>query len=153
MYRGKLHNGIQVAIKTMRIQILSSDESQKPLKVSDQWLQYPLLISLQNAARELHTWSKCQHPNVLKLLGVVQFRDQIGMVAEWMGNGSLIAHVLQQPAVDRCRLVRTLHIIRLLFADHAEKRVYKYAMVLHIYIRLEWWAAWYSICLFIHLGR
>lgn len=89
VYRGKLYGGTQVAIKTMRIHILSSDESQKPLK---------------NAARELHTWSKCQHPNVLKLLGLVEFRNQIGMVAEWMDHGSLISHVIQQPSVDRCRL-------------------------------------------------
>lgn len=69
-----------------------------------------LLISFQNAARELHTWSKCQHPNVLKLLGLVQFRNQIGMVAEWMGNGSLITYVLQQPAADRCWLVCDFHV-------------------------------------------
>ncbi|KAF8593915.1 kinase-like protein [Ceratobasidium sp. AG-I] len=89
VYRGKLNDGTPVAIKTMRIQILSTNEIQKPLK---------------NAARELHTWSKCQHPNVLRLLGLVQFRNQIGMVAEWMDNGSLIAYILQQAAANRYQL-------------------------------------------------
>ncbi|KAF8593561.1 kinase-like protein, partial [Ceratobasidium sp. AG-I] len=59
---------------------------------------------MQNAARELHTWSKCQHPNVLKLLGLVQFRDQIGMVSLWVENGNLLQYLGQHPSVNRCRM-------------------------------------------------
>ncbi|KAG8712646.1 hypothetical protein FRC09_019620 [Ceratobasidium sp. 395] len=73
----------------MRMQILSSEEGIKPLK---------------DAARELYTWSKCAHPNVLRLLGVVEFRDQIGMVAEWMENGSLPLYIKLRPSTNRCRL-------------------------------------------------
>ncbi|KAF8595451.1 kinase-like protein [Ceratobasidium sp. AG-I] len=88
VYRGALMDGIQVAIKTMRIHV-HSEEGQKPLK---------------NAARELHTWSKCQHPNVLKLLGLVEFRGQIGMVSLWMKNGSLPAYLIRYPDVNRCKM-------------------------------------------------
>ncbi|KAG8785536.1 hypothetical protein FRC12_017464, partial [Ceratobasidium sp. 428] len=89
VYRGRLYNGVRVAIKAMRMQILSSEEDAKPLK---------------DAARELYTWSKCAHPNVLGLLGVVEFRDQIGMVAEWMENGNLPLYIKLRPSVNRCRL-------------------------------------------------
>ncbi|KAF8602014.1 kinase-like protein, partial [Ceratobasidium sp. AG-I] len=54
--------------------------------------------------RELHTWSKCQHPNVVKLLGLVQFRRQIGMVSLWMKNGNLSQYLGQHPDLDRCRM-------------------------------------------------
>ncbi|KAF8607272.1 kinase-like protein [Ceratobasidium sp. AG-I] len=87
VYRGKLQDGSQVAIKTMRVN--SCNEAHKPLK---------------DAARELHTWSKCQHPNVLKLLGLVEFRGQIGMVSAWMKKGSLPPYLDQNPEVDRCQM-------------------------------------------------
>ncbi|KAG8763924.1 hypothetical protein FRC12_008356 [Ceratobasidium sp. 428] len=89
VYRGSLNGGVQVAIKTMRIHLVSSEEGRKPLK---------------DAARELHTWSKCRHPSVLKLLGVVQFRDQIGMVAEWMEHGNLTSYIMRRPTANRCQL-------------------------------------------------
>ncbi|KAF8599204.1 kinase-like protein [Ceratobasidium sp. AG-I] len=88
VYRGKLLDSSQVAIKTMRI-LINTSETQKPLK---------------NAARELHTCSKCQHPNVLSLLGLVGFRDQIGMVSPWMENGSLPSFLEKYPEADRCQL-------------------------------------------------
>ncbi|KAF8593909.1 kinase-like protein [Ceratobasidium sp. AG-I] len=108
----------------MRIQILSPDEIQTPLKVSNQRFRFLPLTSLQNAARELHTWSKCQHPNVLKLLGLVQFRNQIGMVAEWMGNGNLPAYILKHPDANRhqlcvqvCNGLSYLHEIGVIHGD------------------------------------
>ncbi|KAF8602025.1 kinase-like protein [Ceratobasidium sp. AG-I] len=88
VYRGTLTDGVQVAVKTMRIHV-HSEEGQKPLK---------------NAARELHTWSKCQHPNILKLLGLVEFRGQIGMVSRWMKNGSLPAYLDRFPDVNRSQI-------------------------------------------------
>lgn len=59
---------------------------------------------LQHAALELHTWSKCRHPNVVELLGAAEFRDQIGMVSLWMENGSLPSFLAKHPDVDRCQL-------------------------------------------------
>jgi len=90
VYHGRFYGGkFQVAIKTVRHHINSSDEAQKPLK---------------HAARELHTWSKCRHPNVLTLLGLVEFRNQIGMVSLWMENGSLLLYLEKNPDVDRCQM-------------------------------------------------
>ncbi|KAG9087555.1 ATP binding [Ceratobasidium sp. UAMH 11750] len=86
IYYAKLRNGSQVAIKTMRLQIDPTSEGTKHLK---------------HAARELHTWAKCDHPNVLKLLGLAVFRDQIGMVSPWMGNGSLPSYLSREPNPDR----------------------------------------------------
>ncbi|KAG8781498.1 hypothetical protein FRC12_021845 [Ceratobasidium sp. 428] len=60
--------------------------------------------SLKHAALELYTWSKCRHPNVQPLLGLVEFRGQIGMVSTWEVNGNLSEHVRLRPNVDRCWL-------------------------------------------------
>jgi hypothetical protein len=63
---------------------------------------------VQDVCRELHTWSKCQHANVLMLLGLAKFRDQLGMISRWMKNGNIPWYLRQHPEVDRCRLVRFL---------------------------------------------
>ncbi|KAG8724898.1 hypothetical protein FRC09_012310 [Ceratobasidium sp. 395] len=58
----------------------------------------------QRTARELHTWSKCNHPNVANLLGLAEFREQIAMVSVWMENGDLRSYVNKYPNVDRIKL-------------------------------------------------
>ncbi|KAG8795785.1 hypothetical protein FRC12_009792 [Ceratobasidium sp. 428] len=80
---------MDVAIKTIRLYVDSSDQSQKHMKY---------------AARELYTWSKCRHPNVQELLGLVMFRDQIGMVAAWESNGDLPRYLERNTNTDRCRM-------------------------------------------------
>ncbi|QRV97881.1 kinase domain protein [Ceratobasidium sp. AG-Ba] len=63
VYRFKLSsNQAQVALKIRRL-MASEDEA-----------------NLTEAARELHTWSKCNHPNVIKLLGFAKFRGRIAMI-------------------------------------------------------------------------
>ncbi|KAG8714157.1 hypothetical protein FRC08_012297, partial [Ceratobasidium sp. 394] len=99
VYRGQLIDNTAVAVKTMRFQIASSTEGHKSLKSSNS------LKWMQRAARELHVWSKCQHPNVLPLLGVVVFKNQIGMVSKWMERGNLRWHINQNPDVNRCKLI------------------------------------------------
>ncbi|KAF8596234.1 kinase-like protein, partial [Ceratobasidium sp. AG-I] len=54
--------------------------------------------------REIHTWSKCDHPNVLKLLGLVEFRDQIGMVSPWMKEGNLVHYLQREPGANRLNI-------------------------------------------------
>ncbi|CAE6423353.1 unnamed protein product [Rhizoctonia solani] len=56
---------------------------------------------LLRAARELHTWSKCKHPNVLPLYGLATFRDRIGMVSPWMSKGTLPQYLKTNPNADR----------------------------------------------------
>lgn len=70
----------------------------------------------QHAARELHTWSKCRHPNVVELLGLAEFRGQIGMVSFWMENGNLPSYLARHHDADRCQLVRYQYI-RFICAD------------------------------------
>ncbi|KAF8593986.1 kinase-like protein, partial [Ceratobasidium sp. AG-I] len=41
------------------------------------------------------------HPNVLKMLGLVEFRDQIGMVSQWMEEGNLPHYLEREPGADR----------------------------------------------------
>ncbi|KAF8593106.1 kinase-like protein [Ceratobasidium sp. AG-I] len=89
IYRCKLQNGDPVAIKCMRFTVDTAGEPQKHLK---------------HAAREIHTWAKCEHPHVLKLLGVAQFRGLIGMVSPWVVRGSLNHFVDRNPEVNKLRL-------------------------------------------------
>ncbi|KAG8724213.1 hypothetical protein FRC09_020797 [Ceratobasidium sp. 395] len=89
VYRGMLHDSTEVAIKTLRLAPSPPSDVQK---------------SLKRAARELHVWSKCQHPNVLPLIGLVVFRDQIAMVSRWMGLGDLRSYIRQTPNEDRFRM-------------------------------------------------
>ncbi|QRV95310.1 Tyrosine kinase family catalytic domain protein [Ceratobasidium sp. AG-Ba] len=89
IYRGKLKDGIEVAIKTLRIYADSGEQGQKHFK---------------HAARELYVWAKCQHPNVQRLLGLALFRDQIGMISEWESNGDLPCYLSRHPTVDRSYL-------------------------------------------------
>ncbi|KAG9122724.1 hypothetical protein FRC07_000765 [Ceratobasidium sp. 392] len=87
IFRGKLKDATEVAIKTVRLYVGSSEQNQKHMKY---------------ASRELYTWSKCQHPNVHSLLGLVTFRKQIGMIAEWESNGSMPQYLELHDEVDRC---------------------------------------------------
>ncbi|KAG8708284.1 hypothetical protein FRC08_018980 [Ceratobasidium sp. 394] len=90
VYREKLRDGRQVAIKALRVSLDADDEADKLPK---------------RAARELYTWSKCQHPNVLPLLGLAQVQDQIRMVSLWMENGSLPSYLAKHPSLNRCDMV------------------------------------------------
>lgn len=53
-------------------------------------------------------WSRLDHPNVLNLLGICVFGGEIGMVAEWMPNGSITEYAINHPEVDQLKLVGLL---------------------------------------------
>ncbi|KAG8779179.1 hypothetical protein FRC12_024593 [Ceratobasidium sp. 428] len=89
IYRGDLKDGTQVAIKTIRLYVGSSEQDHKILK---------------HAAHEVYAWSKCKHPNVQPLLGLVMFQGHIGMIARWEANGSLPQYLERRKDVDRCTL-------------------------------------------------
>ncbi|KAG9089724.1 hypothetical protein FRC06_001415 [Ceratobasidium sp. 370] len=89
IYRGKMKDGVDVAIKTMRLYVAAEDGDKK---------------RLNRVARELYTWSKFNHPNITKLLGLVKFRDQVGMISTWETNGSLDIYLKKRPQANRCRL-------------------------------------------------
>jgi serine/threonine protein kinase len=50
-------------------------------------------------------WSKCNHANVQKLLGIAQVRNQIAMVSPWMVNGDVRAYLRLNVDLDRCSMV------------------------------------------------
>ena len=111
IYRGRLFDGFRVAIRTMRVLNDPSDSSgiPEPLTVFTILLCSVRVKSqtiLQDISEDLHTWSNCRHLNVLPLLGLVDFRSQIGMVTCWMENGSVPTYLYRHPEVDRCQMVR-----------------------------------------------
>ncbi|KAG8788164.1 hypothetical protein FRC12_014859 [Ceratobasidium sp. 428] len=87
IYQGRLKNGTHVAIKTIRKYTDSSEQNQKIFK---------------HAAHEVYAWSKCKHPNVQPLLGLVMFRGLIGMIAQWESNGTLPQYLERHADADRC---------------------------------------------------
>ncbi|KDN33753.1 hypothetical protein RSAG8_13151, partial [Rhizoctonia solani AG-8 WAC10335] len=109
VYRGSLLGGLRIALKTPRIS----------LNVLEENPDY-----LTDVAREIHTWSKCDHPNVLHFLGLAELRGQIGMVAPWMEHGRLTSYLEKVFSVDRCKLctqicegVAYLHHIGIVHGD------------------------------------
>ncbi|KAG8792910.1 hypothetical protein FRC12_004496 [Ceratobasidium sp. 428] len=88
VYRAKLRNGQEVAIKCLRVYIKTKEGRQ---------IQ-------RMASHEMYTWSKAEDPNVLKLLGVARFQDQLAMVSPWMSNGDIMAYLAKHPQADRCEL-------------------------------------------------
>ncbi|KAG8756083.1 hypothetical protein FRC12_010689 [Ceratobasidium sp. 428] len=89
VHQGTLLDGTKVALKCLRLYVSETESNRRALKY---------------AARELHTWSKCQHPNIMDLLGLVEFRGQIAMVSLWMENGSVDHLDVNNHAIDRCRI-------------------------------------------------
>ncbi|CUA71616.1 Proto-oncogene tyrosine-protein kinase ROS [Rhizoctonia solani] len=85
VHQGALRHGEQVAVKCLRMPGIH-DSNDKQLKF---------------AAHELYVWSKCRHRNVLKLLGVAIYDNQIAMVSPWMANGDMPTYLSNYPETDR----------------------------------------------------
>ncbi|KAG8702334.1 hypothetical protein FRC08_003548 [Ceratobasidium sp. 394] len=90
IYKGVLRGGQRVAIKCARL--FPQQDEKEGRKV------------LKRTARELYSWSRFQHENVLQLFGLAQFREQVAMVSPWMDNEALPAYITRNPSADRYRL-------------------------------------------------
>ncbi|KAG8768692.1 hypothetical protein FRC12_005427 [Ceratobasidium sp. 428] len=90
IYQGALIGGEKIAIKCARLFLQQEDISRRK--------------DLKRAAREMDSWSHFEHANVLKLLGLALFRDQMAMISPWMDRGTLLQHLERSPVVDRCQL-------------------------------------------------
>ncbi|KAJ1300895.1 hypothetical protein OPQ81_003321 [Rhizoctonia solani] len=88
IWRGKLNDGTDVAVKVWRISWLST-ENHKILK---------------RLTREIYNWSKTNHANVHQLLGVMMFQGRVGMVSRWMPNGNLQEYLSKHKTADRYQL-------------------------------------------------
>lgn len=108
VYQGRLDDGSKVAIKKLRFVV-----NHLEVTVFASVRVFVSLNILQEAAQELHKWSKCHHRNVIGLLGLVRFQDHIGMVSLWMEHGSLPWYLDDHPNVNRCKMVRVSGPFRL----------------------------------------
>ncbi|KAF8602999.1 kinase-like protein [Ceratobasidium sp. AG-I] len=108
IWKSELDDGTKVAIKCLRLHTIAEDGPK----------------GLKRAAREIYMWSKAKHPNVHELMGVIIFKEHLGMVSMWMENGSLHGYIRENPGVDRYQLsvqvasgVSYLHSIRMVHGD------------------------------------
>lgn len=93
VFRGKLIDGTSVAIKVVRA-------NYEP-RLSTRMYH-------KQAAREIYTWSKCNHPNVVQLIGFAEFRDSLAMISRWEDNGSLLQFLSNDASADRCQLSKSI---------------------------------------------
>ncbi|CAE6501807.1 unnamed protein product [Rhizoctonia solani] len=107
IYEGKLRDGTKIAVKCLRI-----FESTMDKRMNE---------NLKLAAREIYAWSRCEHLNVVPLLGFSFFRGQIAMVSPWMGNGPLPHYLQRNKKADRFGIIAEgleyLHSIKLVHGD------------------------------------
>ncbi|KEP45995.1 tyrosine kinase catalytic domain protein, partial [Rhizoctonia solani 123E] len=89
VFFGRLCDGTAVAIKTIRTYYKPGEEA---------------LVYNKQAAKEVYTWSKCKHPNVVQLTGLAVFRDCVAMVSRWEENGNLLSYLSSHSSTDRCNL-------------------------------------------------
>ncbi|KAF8597275.1 kinase-like protein [Ceratobasidium sp. AG-I] len=87
IYRATLRNNFKVAIKRMRSNFVSEGKATK------------------RTARELHTWSKLRHRNILEVLGLAVFGEKLAMVSPWMENGNIMQHLDNHPDLNRYAVV------------------------------------------------
>ncbi|KAF8602917.1 kinase-like protein [Ceratobasidium sp. AG-I] len=109
VYRGKLRNGLLVAVKCPRWLFAGAEQNRGVLK---------------DVARELHAWSKCKHIYILDLLGMAGFRNQVAMVSPWMANGTMPQYFSANPEANRLEVcsqitlaIEYLHDINLVHGD------------------------------------
>ncbi|CAE6490573.1 unnamed protein product, partial [Rhizoctonia solani] len=89
IYRGKLQDGRLVAIKYIYLR----DCEELELKGK----------RCKHAAHKLYTWSKCDHPGILKALGFAIFKEFIVLVSPLMQNGPLTNHLVRENLCNRLK--------------------------------------------------
>ncbi|KAG8688616.1 hypothetical protein FRC11_005138 [Ceratobasidium sp. 423] len=110
VWTGRLHNdGTKLAIKVLRFTSSTGDSARKELK---------------RTTREIYNWSKLDHEHVNKLMGVIMFRERLGMVSKWMEHGNLRQYLSRNSGVDRYELcvqiargVAYLHDVNMIHGD------------------------------------
>ncbi|CAE6475516.1 unnamed protein product [Rhizoctonia solani] len=110
VWTGRTHNGgTKLAIKVLRFASLTGDTAKKELK---------------RITREIYNWSKPDHENINKLIGVFMFRERLGMVSEWMEHGNLRQYLGRNDDTDRRQLciqiargVAYLHGVNMVHGD------------------------------------
>ncbi|KAG8729661.1 hypothetical protein FRC12_020818 [Ceratobasidium sp. 428] len=91
VYRGRLQDGSPVAIKCSRLfieNIQDMDDSRRKIAKVE--------------AHEMYVASRLRHENIVGVMGVAHFRNQLAMISPWMENGKIIAYLDKNPEADRC---------------------------------------------------
>ncbi|KAG8721725.1 hypothetical protein FRC08_010861 [Ceratobasidium sp. 394] len=99
VYLGTRPDGSQLAIKCLR------QHDPKHIKVG---ITQHVASANSRTARELNTWSKLKHQNILELSGLAVFRGHLAMVSPWMEYGGARSVASKWPTVDRYNLCRQL---------------------------------------------
>ena len=103
--------GRRVAVKHLRFG--TRDPSNRIFKVLD-FLAHPGFPHdshhQQRFCREIITWKRLSHPNILPLLGISFSMEPcfFRMVSPWMKNGSIVEYARSNPGVNRLQLVSPL---------------------------------------------
>ncbi|KAG8744379.1 hypothetical protein FRC10_010266 [Ceratobasidium sp. 414] len=63
---------------------------------------------VKHTARELSTWVRLKHDNILELYGLAMFRGALSMVSPWMDHGSVNDALRNNPKLDPYQLCRQL---------------------------------------------
>ena len=67
---------------------------------------------LQNFCREVITWKRLSHPNILELIGVTMDEKEYSMVSPWMENGNIVEFLREDLQANPLKLVRPmLHFV------------------------------------------
>ncbi|CAE7073902.1 unnamed protein product [Rhizoctonia solani] len=120
IWKGEMHTGAKVAIKAWRTTALKQCEYK----------------TLKRAARELHLWSRMDHPHIHQLQGVILFKEQyLGMVSEWMDNGNLHDYLLKHPRANRYQLC--IHVTSGLEYMHGRNTVHGDLKALNVLVSSE----------------
>ncbi|TCD67662.1 hypothetical protein EIP91_012172 [Steccherinum ochraceum] len=55
---------------------------------------------------QVNLWSRLEHKNILKFLGILTEKNFVHMVSPWQENGNILLYTKNNPDADRLRLVR-----------------------------------------------
>ncbi|KAF8597059.1 kinase-like protein [Ceratobasidium sp. AG-I] len=97
LWRGALTDRTEVALKSSRLTDLAGVRSDH----------------VKSLAQELLSWSHIKHENVLDMIGVSIFCDELVVVSPWMDNGDLIKYVQRNQKADRWALMSSMSYLAL----------------------------------------
>ncbi|KAG8682148.1 hypothetical protein FRC11_000197 [Ceratobasidium sp. 423] len=108
VWKGQLIDGTNIAVKVLRYGLVCESGGK----------------SMKRAMRELYNWSKLKHKNIHSLLGVTMFEERVGMVSNWMENGTLKQYLKRCGDINRRALcigvaegVAYLHSVNMIHGD------------------------------------
>lgn len=81
------------------------DERAVAIKIIQYYEKDGVQTIKKSFCREVITWRRLSHPNILELIGVMMDDGGCAMVAPWMDNGNIVDYVREEPHVNPLRLL------------------------------------------------